>query len=275
MKTLKVLPSVVLFMVIASSANACGDCGPATTLIIMASAELVCEGEEVTLMICEKNTGNVDLYDVWIDLLANGDPVDRLFGPDGPVSSVLHPGDEWCWEVTVTVDMTSKYEVIGHGFPWLDDEDVIEYDDVTVETEPCGGTEGCTPGYWKNSPGCWECYDPEDYFSDVFETEITIGSGKKEIHNPTLMQALNGNGGGVTALARHAVAALLNACDQDIAYELSEADVIFMVLDALQFGSPPIEELKNMLDEFNNAGCLQSSDNAKIPCSPSDDEESV
>jgi hypothetical protein len=133
------------------------------------------------------------------------------------------------------------------------------------------GEEGCTPGYWKNSPGCWECYDPEDDFSDTFaipEQELR-GKGKSTYPNPTLMQALNANGGGINALARHAVAAVLNACDADIDYPMTEGQIIAAVQAAVPDGD--IEGLKDMLDMYNNYGCGQSSDNAKHPCSPEDD----
>ncbi len=139
------------------------------------------------------------------------------------------------------------------------------------------GEEGCTPGYWKNSPGCWECYKPGTLFSDVFGVVITVrAGGKKTIKDPTLMQALEATGGDVNALARHAVAALLNACDEDIAYPMSEAKIIAAVQEALKPGNEDqIGPLKDMLDMYNNLGCGQSSDNAANPCSPTDDEAPV
>lgn len=136
------------------------------------------------------------------------------------------------------------------------------------------GEEGCMPGYWKNSPGCWECVEPDTLFSDVFGVCITVRAGnKKTITDPTLMQALNASGGGVNALVRHAVAALLNSCDRDIAYPMPEAELILEVERVLTEGDKyEIEGLKDMLDMYNSYGCGQSSDDAHIPCSPSEDE---
>ena len=82
------------------------------------------------------------------------------------------------------------------------------------------------------------------------------------------MQALNGYGGGVTALARHAVAAILNACDQDIAYPMGVGQVIAAVDDALDMGEPYVTELKDTLDYFNNYGCPQDAH-----CRPIEDGE--
>jgi uncharacterized repeat protein (TIGR01451 family) len=150
---------------------------------------------------------------------------------------------------------TVNATVVTLGNP-VEDEDQCE---VGV-----AGEEGCTPGYWKSSPGCWECYSPSTLFSDVFGVSID--------GNPTLMQALGAKGGGVKALARHAVAAILNACDGDIAYPMSEAQIIAQVADAINAGDKDdIESLKNMLDMYNNYDCPQSADDAKNPCSPSDD----
>ena len=69
--------------------------------------------------------------------------------------------------------------------------------------------KGCTPGFWKNHATTppWKTYTPGQKFVDVFQRAITISSGP----DPTLLQALGANGGCVNALARHTVAALLNA----------------------------------------------------------------
>jgi hypothetical protein len=133
---------------------------------------------------------------------------------------------------------------------------------ITI-TVPCDqeeetGTEGCSLGYWKNHSDCWECYGPDTPFSEVFGVEISVGKGKKGADGPTLMGALNGNGGGVTALARQAVAALLNACDPDIDYPLSEVDLIDGIYELLTDGSAEeISEAEEYLDYLNNLGCPQ------------------
>ena len=103
--------------------------------------------------------------------------------------------------------------------------------------------EGCTPGYWKNvrMHYCeWDAagYSPDDDFDATFGTNY---------FNPdrTLLGGLESNGGGVNALARHGVAALLSASNPDVNYGLTVQEVI----DAVRAGN------KNLLAHYNEMGC--------------------
>jgi uncharacterized repeat protein (TIGR01451 family) len=270
MKTLKLLLLTMLIMAMALQANAIDICEPCICepcieVTKTVEPEVAKVGDEVIYEICIINNCEdtplvVDTFD------------DTLLGSQILPSLILEPKDVFCETFPYTIKpddpdpLVNEVTVKGVG-PCCDFE-------VTAKAEVklvVFGGEGCTPGYWKNSPGCWEFYVPYIWFMDVFDMDITIGSGKKIVYHPTLMEALNGNGGGVTALARHAVAAMLNAYDPDIDYQMSEAEIIAAVQQALYLGEPYITELKDVLDYFNNAGCPQSSDNAKNPCSPSDD----
>jgi hypothetical protein len=121
--------------------------------------------------------------------------------------------------------------------------------------------EGCTPGYWKQDQhfDSWEGYLPDDDFEDedVFGCPITIKwseRGKPQpVTEPTLLEALQAKGGGESALARHAVAALLNADNSDVNYPRNEDQVKTMVCDALSGGD--IEETKNTLAGWNEEFC--------------------
>jgi len=130
------------------------------------------------------------------------------------------------------------------------------------------GDEGCTPGYWKNHPECWECFDPETPLCDVF---MVPGDLANEFCDDTLMEAMNyGGGGGLEGMARnlfrHATAALQNACDQHVAYPLSVEGVIEAVNEALDSGEKQIiEELKDILAMYNEAGCPQDAHCRPIP----------
>jgi hypothetical protein len=129
---------------------------------------------------------------------------------------------------------------------------------ITAMAQPVNACEeGCTPGYWKNHPDSWVCFSPCDSFGDVFGVVIEVRAGGKDtICNPTLMEALNANGGGVNALARHAVAALLNASHPDIDYPMSEGCVIGTVNGAIACDDKDVIEcIKNILDHWNNLGC--------------------
>jgi hypothetical protein len=111
------------------------------------------------------------------------------------------------------------------------------------------GGEGCTPGFWKNHPFP-EPYTPETLFSDVFG--VTIADDE----DLTLGEALNLGGGGENALARAAVAALLNAASDEIDFEFTVEEVIEQVQNAIASGDPEaIEDLKDELDRENNRGC--------------------
>jgi hypothetical protein len=68
----------------------------------------------------------------------------------------------------------------------------------------CG--EGCSPGYWKQPHhfDSWVGYQPNQLFADVF------GVNPFAPKNLTLVEVLSQGGGGAKALARQAVASLLN-----------------------------------------------------------------
>jgi hypothetical protein len=122
---------------------------------------------------------------------------------------------------------------------------------LTFTNHPPTGGEGCTPGYWKQSHhfDSWTApYDPTDGFN------ATFGIGDAWFSNDvTLLQALKLGGGGVNALARHAVAALLNAASGDVDYPMTTAQVIAAIQGI--YPSTNVETLKNQLDANNNLGC--------------------
>jgi len=127
----------------------------------------------------------------------------------------------------------------------------IHTDQVRIITDGRRGLQGCTPGYWKQPQhfDSWNVYTPIDTFETVFSIDAYPG-------DPTLLDALKFNGGGIYALGRHAVAALLDSVNPNIAYPLTSTQVIQMVHAALATGNATtIENLKNTLDEYNNLGC--------------------
>jgi hypothetical protein len=120
-------------------------------------------------------------------------------------------------------------------------------DDIKVCRVPEGGGEGCTPGYWKQEQhfDSWEDtpYDPSDLYCNVFGVGPCI----------TLLEALQSGGGGVNALLRHSVAALLNAANPDVSYDLTVGEVISIVQDA--FSSGEFEDAKDEFAGFNEQVC--------------------
>lgn len=110
---------------------------------------------------------------------------------------------------------------------------------------PSGGTQGCTPGYWKQEHhfDSWVGYSPNDSFSAVFGVN----------YSGTLAQAAGAKGGGANALARHAVAALLNSTNGGVDYKYSTQDVINMVQAA--FASGDFNGTKDLFEAQNELGC--------------------
>jgi hypothetical protein len=114
--------------------------------------------------------------------------------------------------------------------------------------------DGCTPGFWKNSVGSW----PAGYLPGAdFDASFGVN-----LFNPniTLMQALNLGSGGKNALARHAVAALLNSAAAGVDYGMSTADVIAAVQAAVASGN--FESAKNVFEALNELECGLSNDNS-------------
>lgn len=114
---------------------------------------------------------------------------------------------------------------------------------------PPTGNDGCTPGYWKQKQhlDSWTGYATTDGFN------ATFGIGTNWFSNGySLLDGLKDGGGGKSALARHAVAALLNAAQGF--YPMTQAEVIAAVQAA--YASPStIESTKNALADYNELGC--------------------
>jgi hypothetical protein len=114
---------------------------------------------------------------------------------------------------------------------------------------PPQGGEGCTPGFWKqpHHVDSWPApYAPSQTFDATF--------GVTAFGDDTLLEVLGANGGGVNALGRHAVAALLNGASDGVSYGMSAAQVIAAVQAALAKGGD-VEGTKNILAGLNEKGC--------------------
>jgi hypothetical protein len=99
----------------------------------------------------------------------------------------------------------------------------------------------CSPGFWKQSQHFhdWVTFTPSQTFSSVFGRTITIqwsdGGKPTSVTNPTLLQALQANGGGISMLARVAVDALLNA--SALSSGFTTAQVISIIQHAIDTGN--------------------------------------
>jgi hypothetical protein len=112
---------------------------------------------------------------------------------------------------------------------------------------PPPATAGCTPGYWKQDQhfDSWTApYAPNTLFSAVFENAFP---------GMTLLQVLESGGGGLDALGRHTVAALLNAASSGVSYGMTPAQVI-AAFNAVYPGGN-YEGQKNIFATANERGC--------------------
>ena len=135
------------------------------------------------------------------------------------------------------------------------------WDDLEIcKSEPNGGAgQGCTPGYWKQSQhfSDWIGYNPTDSFGSVFDLPSQLERPEHNVDPSglTLEDALRLRGGGVNALMRHAVAALLNAANPDVSYDFTESDVIFRFNSVVNGSDEAIEGQKDQFADFNEQGC--------------------
>ncbi len=112
-----------------------------------------------------------------------------------------------------------------------------------------GGDEGCTPGYWKQEQhfDSWPApYTPDMLFSDVFEDAFP---------GMTLVDVAANGGGGLDALGRHTVAALLNGASDGVNYEFTDEEVIHMFNDLFPGTEDEFDALKDTFEYNNELGC--------------------
>jgi predicted ribosomally synthesized peptide with SipW-like signal peptide len=122
---------------------------------------------------------------------------------------------------------------------------------LTIESTITTGTwcEGCSHGFWKNHEDDWEAtgYNTTDDFDITFSDDAF----ECDAFDPdiTLMEALWLKGGGLNALAREAVGALLNAAHPDVDYALTVGEVVDKVQEAIE--TEDYETAKDELEEHN------------------------
>jgi hypothetical protein len=184
-----------------------------------------------------------------VTLNAIGVPAGATFNPPLPVTGPGSVSSEFNW--TPTAGQVGTHIVV---LTAIDQFGQFVQCPVTLIVQEVGD-QGCSLGFWKQPHhfGHWQGHDPDDLFCDVFDcstpASVTAYGGK------SLHQVLSQGGGQLRALGRQAVAALLNATSS-VAYNLTEAQVIQKVNDAIASeDNAEIEAVKDELDELNNMGC--------------------
>ncbi len=227
------------------------------------------------------NTGDIPL-DFWIE---DAPDAPFLVGPIAPGAT---------WEGTVErvpgdcgVDVVVSNTVIVLAI-YGDGQELGPKEATAVCPVPCEGNEGCTPGFWKNHPDCWcDAYIGNPLAADIFEALGDPnyidrgGSGKKDkwdVDTDTLMDALKYGGGrglegAVRNMLRHATAALLNECNDNVNYPSWMGElVIDLVNGALESEDiDMIQEIHGVLAGFNednpcpiNAHCEVEEDDDEV-----------
>jgi hypothetical protein len=121
---------------------------------------------------------------------------------------------------------------------------------TTTTTVPDTGTNGCTPGYWKQPQhaGSWVGFTPNERYDTVFGVNSGFPS------TTSLLDALGMYGGGAKALARHATAALLNSANPAAQYRYTTAQVITLV--QMSYATGDFWMAKTLFERENERGCL-------------------
>lgn len=117
-----------------------------------------------------------------------------------------------------------------------------------VPPPPHTGTEGCSPGYFKNHPNAPAGFDRQQTLDAVLDTNVFPSS-------LTVGAALSLKGGGVDALARHAAAALLNAAalPGTYTYTLAQLRAIF---DQIENGTLSVSGASSLLESAEDVGSI-------------------
>jgi len=167
--------------------------------------------------------------------------IDSLTIAEGLVESPCNPGlndetDNDCSGVEVTLLASAPGQPAGspsegsggHG------PTSTAIFDFGYRNDPCGGS-GCARGFWKSFPDTWPApFTPDTLFDDVFE---------KAYPGLTLQDVLCLDGDVLNALARQAVASLLNAASPVIGFPLSEEEVLGLWEEAYRLRHLPQQAL--------------------------------
>lgn len=211
------------------------------------------------------NTGNVTLLNVMVtdDNGTPGDTSDDVvfnLGDLAPNESANYNGS---YDPGVAGSSTNT--VVAEASDAVDSSPVSASANATCAVPP-PGEEGCTPGFWKNSPASWVGYSPNQTVGSVFS--LPAGVLNNQLSGNTLMQALNYGGGdnlvgSAQILLRAAVASILNAAHPDVDFTRTAAAVVIDVNTALGTKDRgTILALAAALDADNNLGCDLANDNS-------------
>jgi uncharacterized repeat protein (TIGR01451 family) len=256
-------------------------------------------GDVIEYTIAVSNTGNITLSGITVtDPLIQSTLAPRDLDMDGVIDGdldadgLLDVGETWYWigqyqvssdDYAAAMASLDPYFILNTATADSNETDpTTDTEEVLVKVQQ--PFEGLSPGYWKNHPEDWDGAATAMSFEEFFfgsqqpglnwKVMSMNGGGRDRFATEadiTLMQALELTGGDAAALARSAVAAVLNARDEDVTYQFSESQIKTWVTDALSgqpvdldddgtpefaAGKMAIEGVKNLLDFNNNLGLV-------------------
>jgi cysteine-rich repeat protein len=213
-------------------------------------------------------TDVIGFYEICIHCLGGHQPdtYDVSLDPStlDPSAMVVQPASgQYTYELTLANakfadanflvnDPSCRDSFCGDGFvdegEQCDDGNMIDGDGCSAACTIEMAGEGCTPGYWKQEHhfDSWQNYAYNTQFSDVFENAFP---------GMTLLDVLNQGGGGLKALGRHTVAALLNSQSDGVSYDIPGAAVINSFNAVYPGQKASYESVKDLLQGFNESNC--------------------
>jgi hypothetical protein len=215
------------------------------------------------------NSGNVELLGVTV-VDDNGTPAnladDVVFnlGDLAPGASANYNGS-----YSPALEGPSTNTVVATASDAVAGSPVEATANATCVVPPPQEFEGCTPGFWKNSPGSWTPtgYSTSQRVDSVFS--LPNGVLNNQLADDSLLQALGYPGGNnllgaAQILLRAAVASVLNATHPEVDdFPRTVAEVIADVNAALATRDRgTILALASALDADNNLGCDLPNDNS-------------
>ena len=241
-------------------------------------------GDSVVYTYLVTNTGGARLWldaatAVWDDNGTPNDDADDFFaeyvGGDSNGDGWLDLSETWLFTSTVMQVRVGTVVNRAVAIGCLTEEaTVCVSDDDTAAYAGQRGEEGHTPGFWKTNVDtkgavAWPRTDDGTLVLDPTNSVRSLfGALPSQYDSVSLHDALGLKGGGVSALLRHAVAAVLNAIHPDVGYPLSAAEVIARVDAAIASGDrSAIEALKDLLAGYNELGSDLDA-NGRTPSSP-------
>ncbi len=191
--------------------------------------------------------------DVVYEIYDCGEDVECI-DPIGPAEWVTVSPDQNPAMITLKAGRYLVWEVVpGSNVAQPDDQRVVEIQTgqrILLAYANHPAQAGCSPGYWKTHTQSWYSrawLDPQDSFNQTFGVSFP---GR----DMTLLEAVDMGGGAEEKLARHAVAALINA-RSNIGYSFSRYEVIEMVRAGLAADGTLGEPEATDLAVANNTGC--------------------